>query len=72
MSVVDKRFLISRTVLVEPSSLYMAESIEDYQQEAAERYAGEIKILCKKRYPIKDCHSTAEPSRLAIQFPDRL
>ena len=48
MSVVDKRFLLSRTVLVKPSSRYVAESIEDYQQEAAERYAGEIKKLCDK------------------------
>ena len=49
MSVVDKRFLISRAVLVEPSSRYVAESIEDYQQEAAEKYAEEIKKLCKKK-----------------------
>jgi nucleotide-binding universal stress UspA family protein len=49
MSVVDKRFMVSRTVLVEPSSRYVAESIGDYQQEVAERYAKELKKLCGKK-----------------------
>ena len=49
MSVVDKRFMVSRTVLFKPSSMYVAESIEDYQQESAERYTREIKKLCGKK-----------------------
>ena len=77
MSVVDKRFLISRAVLVEPSSRYVAESIEDYQQEAAERYAGEIKKLCEKKgiqsktvikqgHPVEEIAKEAEKSKVNL------
>jgi nucleotide-binding universal stress UspA family protein len=70
MCVVDKRFLISRTVLVKPSSRYVTESIEDYQQEAAERYTGEIKKLCEKngiqsRTVIKQGHPVEEIAKEA-------
>ncbi|MGD1041973.1 MAG: universal stress protein [Sedimentisphaerales bacterium] len=77
ISVVDKRFLISRTVLFKPSSRYVAESIEDYQQEAAERYAGEIKKLCEKKgiqsktviksgHPVEEIVKEAEKSRVGL------
>jgi nucleotide-binding universal stress UspA family protein len=77
MCVVDKRFLISRTVLVEPSSRYVAESIGDYQQEAAERYAGEIKKLCQKKgiqsrivikqgHPVEEIVKEAEKSKVDL------
>jgi nucleotide-binding universal stress UspA family protein len=77
MCVVDKRFLISRTVLVEPSSRYVTESIEDYQQEAAERYAGEIKKLCGKKgiqsktviksgHPVEEIAKEAEKSKVGL------
>ena len=77
MSVVDKRFLLSRTVLVKPSSRYVAESIEDYQQEAAERYAGEIKKLCEKKgiqskivikqgHPVEEIAKEAEKSKVGL------
>ena len=77
MCVVDKRFLISRTVLVKPSSRYVAESIEDYQQDAAERYTGEIKKLCKKKgiqsktvikqgHPVEEIVKEAEKSKVAL------
>jgi nucleotide-binding universal stress UspA family protein len=77
ISVVDKRFLISRTVLVEPSSRYVAESIEDYQREAAERYAGEIKKLCEKKgiqskavtksgHPVEEIAKEAEKSKVNL------
>ena len=77
MCVVDKRFLISRTVLVEPSSRYVAESIGDYQQEAAERYAGEIKKLCQKKgiqsrivikqgHPVEEIVKEAERSKVNL------
>ena len=75
--VVDKRFLISRTVLVEPSSRYVAESIEDYQQEAAERYTREIKKLCERKgiqsrtvikqgHPVEEIVKEAEKSKAGL------
>jgi nucleotide-binding universal stress UspA family protein len=77
MCVVDKRFLVSRTVLVEPSSRYVTESIEDYQQEAAERYAKEIKKLCGKKgvrsttvikqgHPVEEIVKQAEKSKAGL------
>ncbi len=67
--VVDKRFLVSRTVLVKPSSRYVAESIDDYQQEAAERYTRDIKKLCGKgvqsRTIIKQGHPVEEIAKQA-------
>ena len=77
ISVVDKRFLLSRTVLVEPCSRYVAESIEDYQQEAAERYTREIKKLCEKKgiqskaviksgHPVEEIVKEAEKSKVDL------
>jgi len=77
MCVVDKRFLISRTVLFKPSSRYVAESIGDYQQEAAERYTKEIKKLCGKKgvqsttvinqgHPVEEIVKQAEKSKAGL------
>ena len=77
MCVVDKRFLISRTVLIEPSSRYVAESIEDYQQEGAERYVEEIKKLCEKKgiqsrtviksgHPVEEIVKESEKSKVGL------
>ena len=77
MCVVDKRFLVSRTVLFKPSSRYVTASIEDYQQEAAERYAGEIKKLCGKKsvksttvikqgHPVEEIAKQAEKSKAGL------
>ena len=77
MCVVDKRFLLSRTVLVEPSSRYVTESIEDYQQEAAERYTGKIKKLCERKnirsravikqgHPVEEIVKEAEKSKAGL------
>jgi nucleotide-binding universal stress UspA family protein len=49
ISVIDKRFLASRTVSVERSMPDVAESIDDYSREMAERYTGEINKLCGKK-----------------------
>ncbi len=49
ISVMDKRLLVSRTVSVGRSLPGVAESIDDYLREAAERYAVEIKKLCEKK-----------------------
>ena len=70
-------FMVSRTVLVEPSSHYVTESIEDYQQEAAERYTKEIKKLCGKKcvqsttvikqgHPVEEIAKQAEKSKAGL------
>jgi len=77
MCVVDKRFMVSRTVLFKPSSRYVTESIEDYQQEAAERYTKEIKKLCGKKgvqsttvikqgHPVEEIAKQAEKSKAGL------
>lgn len=48
LSVMDRRLLVTRTVSVERPFPVVAESIDDYLREAAERYAGEIEELCTK------------------------
>jgi nucleotide-binding universal stress UspA family protein len=77
MCVVDKRFMVSRTVLVKPSSRYVTESIEDYQQESAERYTRELKKLCEKKgtqsrtviksgHPVEEIVKEAEKSKVDL------
>jgi nucleotide-binding universal stress UspA family protein len=48
VSVIDKRFLISRTVPVGQSFQGEAETMDDYLRETAQGYAGDIKELCDK------------------------
>jgi nucleotide-binding universal stress UspA family protein len=71
ISVIDKRFLISRTVPVEQSFQGEAESMDDYLREAAQSYAGKIKELCDKEgilsttmiksgHPVEEIVKTAE------------
>ncbi len=77
MCVVDKRFMVSRTVLIKPSSRYVTESIEDYQQESAERYTRELKKLCGKKgvssrtvikqgHPVEEIAKEAEKSKAGL------
>jgi nucleotide-binding universal stress UspA family protein len=77
ISVMDKRLLVSRTVPVKPSNRYVAESIEDYQQEVAERYTGKIKKLCgekgvqskaviKSGHPVEEIVKEAEKSKVGL------
>lgn len=77
MSVIDKRLLISRTVSVGQSLPGVAESIDDYLREAAERYAGEIKKLCGKKgvqsrtvikqgHPVEEIVKEAEKSKAGL------
>jgi nucleotide-binding universal stress UspA family protein len=77
MCVVDKRFMVSRTVLFKPSSRYVAESVEDYQQESAERYTRELKKLCGKKgvpsrivikqgHPVEEIVKEAEKSKVGL------
>jgi nucleotide-binding universal stress UspA family protein len=49
ISVMDKRLRVNRTMPVGRSSPGVAESIDDYQQETAERFVGAIKKLCDKK-----------------------
>jgi nucleotide-binding universal stress UspA family protein len=65
ISVIDKRLLVSRTVSVGRSLPAVAESVDDYLREAAERYAGGIKKLCeqkgvKSKVAIKPGHPVEE------------
>lgn len=77
ISVLDKRLLASRTVSVGRSQPDVAESIEDYQKEAAERYTGEITKLCEKKevqskaviksgHPVEEIVKEAEKSKVDI------
>jgi universal stress protein A len=48
LSVIDQRSFIGQTVSAAQTARHVIEPIEDYLQEAAEGYAGEIKKLCDK------------------------
>ena len=48
LSVIDQRSLIAQTAPASQTSRHTIEPMEDYLQEAAEGYAGEIKKLCDK------------------------
>jgi len=48
LSVIDQRSYIGQTVPAAQTAMHVIEPIEDYLQEAAEGYAGEIKKLCDK------------------------
>jgi len=48
LSVVDQRSLIANTVPPSRTARHTIEPIEDYLQEAAQKYTGEIKKLCAK------------------------
>jgi nucleotide-binding universal stress UspA family protein len=48
LSVIDQRSYIGQTVPAVQTAMHVIEPIEDYLQEAAEGYAGEIKKLCDK------------------------
>lgn len=48
LSVIDQRSMIAQTASLSQSARHTIEPLEDYLQEAAEGYAGEIKKLCDK------------------------
>ncbi len=77
LSVMDKRLLASRTVAVGRSQPDVAESIDDYLREAAERYAGVIKKLCEQKgvqskvvikpgHPVEEIVKEAEKSKVDL------
>ena len=77
LSVIDKRLLASRTVSVGRSQPDVAESIDDYLREAAERYAGVIKKLCEQKgvqskvviepgHPVEEIVKEAEKSKVDL------
>ena len=77
MSVMDKRLLVTRTVSVGRSLPGVAESLDDYLREAAERYAGEIEKLCKNAgvqskavmtpgHPVEEIVKEAETSKVDL------
>ena len=77
ISVMDKRLLVSRTVSVARSLRGVAESLDDYLREAAEKHAGEITNLCKKKgvrsktvikpgHPVEEIVKEAEKSKVDL------
>jgi nucleotide-binding universal stress UspA family protein len=48
LSIIDKRLLVIRTMSVDASHVGVAESLDDFLREAAERSVGEIAQLCEK------------------------
>jgi nucleotide-binding universal stress UspA family protein len=48
ISIIDRRLLVIRTMSVEASHVGVAESLDDYLREAAEKSAGEIAKLCEE------------------------
>jgi len=49
LSVIDQRSLIAQTASLSQTTRHTIEPLEDYLQEAAEGYAGEVKKLCDKK-----------------------
>jgi len=77
ISVVDKRLLVTRTVLVGRSLPGVAESLDDYLREAAGRYTGEIEKLCEETgvqskavitpgHPVEEIVKEAEKSKVDL------
>jgi len=77
ISVIDKRLLVSRTAPVGRSQPSVAESIDDYLREAAEKGAGEINKLCEKKgiqsktvikpgHPVEEIVKEAEKSKVDL------
>jgi nucleotide-binding universal stress UspA family protein len=77
ISVVDKRFLVSRTVSVGRSLPGVAESLDDYLREAAEGHVGEIVKLCEEQgvqskavvtpgHPVEEIVKEAEKSKVDL------
>ena len=77
ISVMDKRLLANRTMPVGRSQPSVAESIDDYLREAAERGAGEINKLCEKKgiqsktvikpgHPVEEIVKEAEKSKVDL------
>lgn len=48
LSVIDKRLFMGQTIPASKTKRQMVESVEDYLQEVAEGYVGDIKKLCDK------------------------
>jgi nucleotide-binding universal stress UspA family protein len=48
LSVIDQRSLIAKTVPASKTARHTIEPIEDYLQEAAQKYTSELKKLCSK------------------------
>jgi len=74
ISVIDRRLLVNRIMPVGRSQPSVAESIDDYLREAAEKGTGEIKKLCEKKgiqsktvikpgHPVEEIVKEAEKSK---------
>ena len=74
ITIIDKRFLASRTMPVGKSFQGEAESLDDYLQETAQSHAEKIKDLCEKKgvpskiviksgHPVEEIVKAAEKSK---------
>jgi len=77
LSVIDQRSFIGQTVSAAQTARHVIEPIEDYLQEAAEGYAGEIKKLCDnngvqsktvitKGHPVEEIVKEAKKSKVDL------
>ncbi len=73
MSVIDRRLLVTRTVAVGRSLPSVAESLDDYLREAAEKYAGEVAGLCKSAgVPSKTVIALGHPVEEIVREAEQL
>jgi len=74
LSVIDKRLFMAQTIPAAKTARHMAEPVEDYLNEVAEGYIGEIKKLCDKSgvavksvikmgYPVEEIAKEAKKSK---------
>ncbi|MBI4685515.1 MAG: universal stress protein [Nitrospirae bacterium] len=74
LSVIDKRFIVSRSISAIASPTHLIDTVEDYLKKAAEAYTKEIKELCKKNnvqsktlirtgHPVEEIIKEAEKSK---------
>jgi universal stress protein A len=77
LGVIDQRSFIGQTVSAAQTARHVIEPIEDYLQEAAEGYVGEIKKLCGKNgvqsktvitkgHPVEEIVKEAKKSKVAL------
>ncbi|MFH2043657.1 MAG: universal stress protein [Pseudomonadota bacterium] len=77
MSVIDQRFFVSRAVPAGLTAMNMIEPVEDYLQEAAEKYTKDIVKLCEEKsvqstvviktgHPVEEIVKEAEKSKAGL------
>jgi nucleotide-binding universal stress UspA family protein len=73
ISIIDRRLLVIRTMSVDASHVGVAESLDDYLREAAEKSAGEIAKLCEEAgVPAKTVVMAGHPVEEIVKEAERL